>query len=401
MRPISVLYSMGDNGPNDDTFERAFSDANHEIAPGVISMKSIAVIPGKPKSIHLQELPMPSFDRIQNQREALVKVLKVGLCSTDREIALGEYGEAPAGYDFLVLGHENLGVVEEVGESVTEVAPSDYVISMVRQPGRSHYDRLGMHDMTTDDAYYEHGISRLHGFLTQYYVASAESLVRIPEAMAGVGILLEPLSIVEKGIQQAYEIQRRMRIWKPARAAVLGAGTIGLLATLILRLRGLDVVTMALTKPPYLNSELVERLGARYFSTREIPLATASKTHGPFDLIFEATGFSPLAFESMEVLGKNGVLILSSVTGGGRKIEVSVDAINLSFVLGNKAMVGTVSANREHYEAGVSDIIKAYGFYPGWLSSLLTHSIDGLDNYGEALNLLNSGENLIKLVVNV
>ncbi|MCI0438780.1 MAG: glucose 1-dehydrogenase [Chloroflexi bacterium] len=364
-------------------------------------MKSIAVVPGKPKSIHLQELPMPSFDPVQNQRETLVKVLKVGLCGTDREIASGEYGEAPAGYNFLVLGHENLGAVEEVGNGVTEVSPGDYVVSMVRQPGTSHYDRLGMHDMTTDETYYEHGISRLHGFLTEYYVTNAEFLVRIPEAMAGVGVLLEPLSIVEKGVQQAYEIQRRMRMWKPARAAVLGAGTIGLLATLVLRLKGLDVVTMALTKAPYLNSELVERLGARYFSTREVSLTTASETHGPFDLIFEATGFSPLAFESMEVLGKNGVLILSSVTGGSREIKVPADVINQSFVLGNKAMVGTISANREHYEAGVRDIVQAYGLYRGWLSSLITHSIDGLENYGEALNLLSSSENLIKLVVNV
>jgi len=46
-------------------------------------------------------------------------------------------------------------------------------------------------------------------------------------------------------------------------------------------------------------------------------------------------------FDSMQALGKNGVLVLSSVTGGDRKIEVPADKINLNFVLGNKVMVGT------------------------------------------------------------
>lgn len=48
-------------------------------------------------------------------------------------------------------------------------------------------------------------------------------------------MLLEPASVAAKGISQVFEIQRRMRVWHPRRAAVLGAGTVGLLATLMLR----------------------------------------------------------------------------------------------------------------------------------------------------------------------
>jgi threonine dehydrogenase-like Zn-dependent dehydrogenase len=107
-------------------------------------------------------------------------------------------------------------------------------------------------------------------------------------------VLLEPLSIVEKGIEQAYEIQRRLKVWRPVRAAVIGSGTLGLLATLVLRLRGLEVTTLARTEPPTLNSELVEALGARYESTRELPLLQATGRYGPFDIIFEATGASSL-----------------------------------------------------------------------------------------------------------
>ncbi len=80
-------------------------------------------------------------------------------------------------------------------------------------------------------------------------------------------MLLEPTSVVEKGLRQAYEIQRRLRIWEPRRAVVLGAVPIGLLAVLALRLRGLDVVCYSRRPPPYRNSLLVEAIGARYVNS--------------------------------------------------------------------------------------------------------------------------------------
>src|SRR5262249_2699714 len=152
------------------------------------------------------------------------------------------------------------------------------------------------------------------GFLTEYYVDDVEYIVKVPQGLKQVGVLLEPMTVVEKGIHQAYEIQRRLRVWRPRRAAVMGAGTIGLLAPLGLRLRGLEVTTFGRTEKPYLNSDLIEALGATYESTANLPIIEGAKKHGPFDLIFEATGFSPVVFESLQALGKNGVLVLSSVT---------------------------------------------------------------------------------------
>src|SRR5204863_2921859 len=229
----------------------------------------------------------------------------------------------------------------------------------VRRPGTSIYDLIGTNDMTTDDTYFERGINLRHGYLTEFYVDDVEFIVKVPQGLKEVGVLLEPTTVVEKGITQACEIQRRLRVWKPRRAAVMGAGTIGLLATLVLRLRGIEVTTFALATKPYLNSDLIEALGARYVSTQETSILQGGSKFGPFDLIFEATGFSPVVFDSMQALGKNGVLVLSSVTGGDRKIEVPADKINLNFVLGNKVMVGTVNANREYFEMGVKDLAQA------------------------------------------
>jgi threonine dehydrogenase-like Zn-dependent dehydrogenase len=237
--------------------------------------------------------------------------------------------------------------------------------------------------------------------MSEYYVDDADFIVKIPQGLKNVGVLLEPMTVVEKGIVQAYEIQRRLKVWRPRRAAVLGAGTIGLLATLVLRLRGLEVTTFGLNAKPYLNSDLIEAIGGRYESTKELPLLEGAKKYGPFDIVFEATGFSPIVFEAMQALGKNGVLILSSVTGGDRKIEVPADKINLEFVLGNKVMVGTVNANRDYFEIGVKDMAQAEAEYPGWLGRLLTHPVKGLENYQELFAKLNNANGAIKVFCEV
>ncbi len=364
-------------------------------------MKAIAVKPGIPNSVHLVDMPKPTVDDIAGGRGVLVKVLSVGVDGTDKEINNAEYGAAPEGEGFLVIGHEGFGIVEETGRNVHELKKGDYVVATVRRPGSSIYDLIGTNDMTTDDTYYERGINLRHGFLSEYYVDDADFIVKVPRGLKDVGVLLEPMTVVQKGIAQAFEIQRRLRVWKPKRAAVMGAGTIGLLATLVLRLRGIEVVTFGRTLKPYLNSDLIEELGARYMSTADISIPEYAEANGGFDLIFEATGSSPVVFDSMQALSKNGVLVLSSVTGGNRLIEVAADKINLDFVLGNKVMVGTVNANREYFESGVKDMSQAVLEYGDWLSRLLTHPVAGLEGFSELFEKLTTAKGAIKVYCEV
>src|SRR5919108_1121623 len=232
-------------------------------------MKAIAVFPGKPNSAHLAELAKPSLSDVPDGRGVIVKVLRVGVDGTDREINAAEYGAAPAGYDFLVIGHEGFGQVEAVGPNVSFIRPGDFVVATVRRPGSSLYDAIGLQDMTTDSQYFERGISLRHGYLTEYYVEDEQFVVKIPAGLREVGVLLEPMTVAQKGITQAYEIQRRLKVWRPRTAAVMGAGTLGLLASLVLRLRGLQVTTFGRTKRPYFNADLLERLGAQYIATTD------------------------------------------------------------------------------------------------------------------------------------
>ena len=364
-------------------------------------MKAIAVIPGKPNSIHLRDVPEPKVEEIPDGRGVLVKVLRVGVDGTDKEINAAEYGAPPPGDDYLILGHESFGQVEAVGANVREFKPGDYVVASVRRPGSSLYDRISLQDMTTDDTYFERGINLRHGYLAEYYADSAEFLVKVPERLKPVGVLMEPTSIAEKAIQQAYEIQRRLRVWRPRRAAVLGVGTLGLLVSLFLRLRGLEVVAVARTQPPFLNSDLLAEIGVLYLSTKSKTLKQASEEYGHFDFILEGTGFSPLVFEAMEALGKNGVLAMVSVTGGDRKLEVPADQINQGFVLGNKVAFGSVNASGADFERGVQDLAQAELAYPGWLAKLLTHPIRGLESYAELMKTLTEAKGAVKVFCEV
>lgn len=364
-------------------------------------MKSIAVTPGQPNSVHLREIPRPSIEEVADGKGVLVRVLKVGVDATDREINEALYGNAPPGYDYLVLGHESFGTVVEVGSQVRGLKPGDYVTATVRRPGQSIYDQIGTYDMTSEETYYERGINLLHGFLAEYFVDSAEYIVRMPSGLKHLHVLAEPMSCAAKAVQQAYEVQRRMKVWDPKVAYVMGAGQIGLLTTLILKLRGLDVFTLARSEPPTHNAEIVAGMEATYVSTSQTSLDELVSQVGKADLIIDATGSSAMAFSAMQALGHNGVLVWTSITGGNHSAEIPSDRINIDWVLGNKLLLGSVNANREHFESGIKDLAMGEVMFPQVIEKILTSPVEGLDGYAEMMRLLVDEKSALKVYVNV
>lgn len=364
-------------------------------------MKAIAVRPGTPNSVHERDIPMPTLDRIADGKGVKVKVLKVGVDATDREINEALYGNPPPGDDYLVIGHECFGIVEAVGPNVRTVKPGDYVTATVRRPGGSIYDKIGTYDMTSEETYYERGINLLHGYMTEYFVDGEDYIVRVPKGLKHLHVLMEPMSCAAKAIHQAYEAQRRMRVWSPKRAFVMGAGQIGLLSTLILRLKGLEVFTLARAAGPHLKSDIVAGMEATYVPTSQTSLEQLTQKVGKPDLIVDATGSSKLAFDAMQSLGHNGVLVWTSITGGKATIEVPSDKVNIEWVLGNKLLVGSVNANREHFESGIKDLALGEVMFPGVLQKILTNPVSGLSNFQEMMRLLVEDNSALKVYVDV
>lgn len=358
-------------------------------------MQAVAVHPGKPNTVHLREIEKPTLDQVPNGRGVLVKVLQIGVDATDKEINEAQYGNSPDGDDFLVIGHEVFGQVVETGENVSHVQPGDYVACTVRRHGSSIYDIISRNDITSDETYYERGINLRHGFMTEYFVDDAEFIVKFPVSLKELGVLSEPVSVCAKAIEQAYLAQQRLQVWNPQRAWVMGAGQIGLLSSMMLKLRGLDVCTIARKTPEdNIKADITEQFGARYVSSKQQSLDEVVKQYGRPDLIIEATGHSGIAFECMQHLNLNGALVLTSVTGGSRKIEVPSDKINLEWVLGNKLMVGSVNGNSRHFEMGIADLALGAATYPGVIEQILTHPFKGLDQYEKMMAMLDSGDAL-------
>ena len=363
-------------------------------------MRALAVRPGIKHSAHIAELPKPQLESIPGGRGVLVRTLQVGVDATDWEINEALYGRAPEGFNFLVMGHEVFGVVEAIGPAVTHVKVGDYCTCTVRRPGPTLFDLIGRNDITGHEEYYERGINLRHGFMTERWVDDAEFVVKVPPGLKHLGVLSEPASVCAKAIEQAYLAQKRLQVWEPKLAFVMGAGQIGLLTTLMLRLRGLQVYTVARTPNPGLKEDIVKAYGATYVSTKETSLDDLVKRVGKPDLIIEATGSSAVAFDSMRILNINGALVWTSVTGGQKTTEVPSDAINLEWVLGNKLLVGSVNGNRHHFAQGLADLALGEVMFPGVTSRILTTPVDGFSNPQQIMDLLDDPAQL-KVYVNV
>ena len=339
-------------------------------------MRAVAVIPGRHGSAHLvDDAPDPA----PADGEALVRVLEAGVCGTDVEIHEGMYGEAPPGSPFLILGHENLGVVES-SPADSHVRPGDLVVATVRRPcpERCPPCARGQNDMCVTGNFTERGIRGRHGFMSELYSESPAYLVKLPPRLRPFAVLMEPMSVVQKGIHHAYRIQERLA-WEPRTAVVLGAGPVGILAAVALRLRGLDVTVAARETEGSSKDLLLRETGIRYSSTATIPLPDLPRTTGPVDIVFEATGATSVVFPAMRMLAPDGICILSSVTGGTEPLEVDVATWNREMVLGNRVAFGTVNAGRGHFEAGARDLEIAEARLPGWLGRLVTRRLPFTD----------------------
>jgi len=333
-----------------------------------------------------------------DEGDVLVRVLEAGVCGTDQELNSGVVGESPADGEFLIIGHENLGIVEEAGKSPDGLRKGDLVVATVRRPcrGLCFACRNGEPDICASTDYFERGIKGMHGYMAEYYAERPENLIRVPLELRKTAVLLEPLSVVEKGVEQAFKIQER-HIWNPRKALVAGAGTIGLLAGFILLDMGLEVWTFATRGRDSPKAQIAEAAGAHYVNVKEVSLERISKDYGPFDMVVEATGSSEIAFKAIGMVGNGGVVCLEGLSPKRAAHVICTDCINMDLVMGNKAVFGTVSSNRLHFERGLARMESIERRCPGLLERMITRRV----RLDEARDALQHDRDDVKVVVEI
>jgi threonine dehydrogenase-like Zn-dependent dehydrogenase len=343
-------------------------------------MRAIVVTPGVAGSGRLTEVPDP----VPDAGQALVEVIEVGVCGTDLEILDGHYGSAPAGDDHLIIGHENFGRVLSA-PSGSELSAGDLVACEVRRPDPVPCAACagGRQDLCTNGGFRERGISGLHGFMAERYTEVPAHLIRIPAALEDIGVLAEPLSVVEKGVREAIEIQRRLP-WDAREAVVTGAGPIGLMATMLLRSLGWDVWTVDLAPIDSTKATIVQAVGAEYVKADEEPLLDLAERIPGIDLIVEATAVPEVVFDAIDAVGPNGVVCLTGVSADARSLMVPGARLNLEMVLDNKVVFGTVNASHRDWQAAARDLGRFEALWPGTCARVLTRRLPP-ERYAEAL----------------
>src|SRR5262249_51327943 len=277
----------------------------------------------------------------------------------DREICRFEFGTPPAGADHLVLGHECLAEVVEVGSAVRDVAPHDLVVPAVRRP--CPHDacspcRSGRQDFCHTGDFVEHAIKRRHGFLTEGVVEDVRFLHRVPYALRDVGVLVEPLTVAEKALAQVRQVRQRLRERAGYTALVAGAGPVGILSAMVLAAAGFETHVWSLEPESDAKAELITSMGMGYACAARASLEEVGARLGNVDVLFEATGAPSVAFRALEALGHNGVLVLFGLPGAPSALEVDAASVVRTLVLRNQVVVGTINAGDDAFEAAVRDL---------------------------------------------
>lgn len=334
-------------------------------------MRALTTIPLQEGTLAVTEVPDP----VRRDGELLVDGVAVGVCGTDREIAGGEYGWAPAGEERLVLGHESLGRVREAPAD-SGFSAGDLVVGVVRRPDPEPCGACahGEFDMCRNGRYTERGIKEIHGYASEQWTVEADYAVRLDPRLEDVGMLMEPTTVVAKAWEQVEQVGSRS--WfEPNRVLVTGAGPIGLLAALLGRQRGLDVHVLDRVRGG-LKPQLVHDLDASYHWS---DIESVTERIRP-DVVIEATGVPGLVFGAMAGTASYGIVCLTGVSSTGRTLRLDGGELNRDIVLENDAVVGSVNANLRHYTQAAEALARAD---LGWLERLVSRRVP-LDDYAEA-----------------
>lgn len=355
-------------------------------------MRAVGVIPNK------RELGMLSHTapRIAGPNQVKIRTIEVGICGTDREICNFDYGTPPDGSEYLVLGHEALGEVVEVGSEISALRPGDLVVPTVRRPCPHETCpscRDDRQDFCMTGDFTERGIKMTHGFMTEYFVDEEKHLNFVSQDLRDVAVLVEPLTVAEKAIAQVWQVQSRLP-WNTndgvggrgqgKTAVVLGAGPVGILGAMALIVNGFKTFVYSRSAKPNPKAALVESIGATYISSETVPVREFGEQVGNIDLVYEAVGSGRIAFDVLKILGLNGIFVFTGIPGHKPAIPIDADLIMRQMVLKNQVAVGTVNADRPAFENAIHNLSIFKKRWPKAVQSLITGRFP-LDSYRDLL----------------
>jgi glucose 1-dehydrogenase len=344
-------------------------------------MKAVAVFPGS-REVKIIEQEDP---RISQPDQVMLRLLDIGICGTDKEICTFEYGTPPPGDDYLVIGHEALAEVVAAGSAVERFRAGDLVVPSVRRPC-PHPGclacRAGHQDYCYTGDFRERGIEQAHGYMAEYAVDQERYLNLVPPDLREIAVLTEPLTIAEKAHSQITWTMQQRPPWldpqtpgeqrgKGLAALVLGIGPVGLLGAMVLASAGFTTYVYSRELPPSPRIDLVAAIGATYVSSQAATFADLAERIGNIDLVYEAVGHSLFALEALQVLGTNGIFVLTGVPGMQAFIEADPARLMRDMVLKNQVVLGTVNAGPDAFASALRNLDAFRRRWPAVVATLI------------------------------
>lgn len=258
-----------------------------------------AVVVERPGVASLSRVAIPE----PGPSEVLVSVAAAGICGSDLEILHGLRPEPFVRYP-IVPGHEWAGVVADVGAGVRGIAAGDRVVAEgFRSCGVCERCRKGRTNLCQSE-YAETGFTH-QGAFAEYVSVPARLVHKLPaDSDLAAAALLEPAACVAEGLL-AVDLRPDLRI------AVVGAGTLGLVAVAILSLTTPALLAVVGSRPARLA--LARRLGAT--ETYDANADALESLRDSFDLVFEAANRPASAVTAMLLGRRGGTVVLEGISG--------------------------------------------------------------------------------------
>ncbi len=326
-----------------------------------------------------------------------IKILENGICGTDREIVNGQLNSAtlPYGYDYLILGHEAIGIIMEDGKIFKK---GDIVMPVNRRGcGKCLNCLIGRPDFCETGNFVEAGIKGMQGFMSEYIYDDENYLIKVPDDIKDMAILAQPLSDLEKSVEEIINIQKRM-IWTCndntfhcRKALIIGTGTIGILFSLLLKTYGFDV-TIANKRYAHENELKIFNMGNIKFYNS---MNGYNFDNNTFDLIIEASGSdADVISETIGSIKNNGIFgLFGFIRSGDLKLS---SYILQNIVYKSIAIVGLINGQKPHFEMAMNHLVQWKQLYPGIENLLITNEIK-IDDKDKTINALkNKSKNEIK-----
>ena len=314
--------------------------------------------------------------------EVLCRTLQLGVCGTDREVLSSRHPYVPEGSDYLILGHECLAQVAQVGAGVDDFHAGDLVVPVVRRARTELTRRI---DLLPFGHYTERGIVFEHGFSSNYWLDRPEHLFRVDEAVQSVAVFTEPLSVAEKAVNEALAVQRGRlgaSVWddSPPRVLVSGMGPIGFAAVLACYCRDWPVTMYGRDGVDSFRAELTSSLGATYVSDEQCDLNPKNvEAHG-FDLILECTGSDEVMLRAANSLASCGVMVWVGASRVPQPQSHNVSLMMRTGIIRNHVHIGTVNSAPRDFRQALDHLMKVYQQHPNLLESMITDQIAPADS---------------------